>query len=100
MIELGWRVKDKISGFTGVAIARTEWLNGCIRINVAPEKSDKDGKPLDDRYIDEGQLELITTDTEARAVYLSAVGDSDFDEVAQPIRRRGGPQNDPKSPVG
>ncbi len=97
MIELGWRVKDKVSGFTGVAIARTEWLNGCIRISVGPEKL-HDEKPIDDQWFDEGQLELVTSDTDARQVYLAAIDDLGSAKVPQAAS--GGPQRDPKSPVG
>ena len=34
MIELGTKVTDSITGFVGVAIARAEYLNGCISYQV------------------------------------------------------------------
>ena len=37
-IHLGDRVKDKLTGFSGVVVAITEWLNGCTRMAVQPEK--------------------------------------------------------------
>ena len=43
MIKLGDRVKDSITGFTGVAVSRTEYLYGCIHISVEGE-SHKDGQ--------------------------------------------------------
>lgn len=55
MITLGKEVKDTISGFKGVAVARTVWLNDCVRIGVQP-KVDKDGKYIEEVWIDEGQL--------------------------------------------
>lgn len=56
-IKLGQEVKDKVTGFTGVAIGRTEWINGCARVIVQP-KVDKDGKVPDCLNIDEPQLEV------------------------------------------
>lgn len=57
-IELGNRVRDRITGFTGIATARYEYLNGCIRWCIQPEGLDKDGKPVEDKVFDEPQLEL------------------------------------------
>ena len=57
-LYLGDTVKDTISGFSGVVVARTEWLNGCIRICVQP-KALHDGKPIDNHTFDLEQLELV-----------------------------------------
>jgi hypothetical protein len=58
MIELGTKVKDLITGFTGVAVARTEWLYGCARIVV--ESCDlKDGVPISPQWFDEQRVEEI-----------------------------------------
>jgi hypothetical protein len=54
-VELGQRVKDTITGFEGIAIARTEWLYGCVRVTVQPQ-SMHDGKPIDSSTFDEPQL--------------------------------------------
>ncbi len=59
MIELGQRVKDKITGFEGIATARVEYLTGCIQYCLKPEKLDEKGKMIEGEYIDEGQLELL-----------------------------------------
>jgi hypothetical protein len=58
-IKLGHIVKDRISGFTGVVVARTEWLFGCVRVNVEPMKLDKDDKAVGSRVFDEPQLEIV-----------------------------------------
>ena len=58
MIELGARVKDKITGLTGIAVGRTIWIHGCVRITVQPEEF-KDGKPVDMTTFDEPQLEVV-----------------------------------------
>lgn len=54
-IELGDEVRDSITGFQGVAIAKTHWISGCDRINVQP-KIGKDGKLPDSMSFDEPML--------------------------------------------
>lgn len=58
MIELGEKVKDIVSGVEGIAVARVEYLNGCIQYCVAP-KGGIDALKTDSLYIDEGQLKII-----------------------------------------
>ena len=57
-INLGDQVKDKVTGFTGIATARVEFLNGCTRIAVQTDVL-KDGLSQDSPYIDEPQLEVV-----------------------------------------
>lgn len=57
-IELGQKIRCKVTGFEGIAISRVEYLNGCIQYCIKP-KVGKDGKILDGIYIDEEQLEVI-----------------------------------------
>jgi hypothetical protein len=57
-MKLGQRLKDKVSGFTGIATSRTEFLNGCVRIALSPPV-DKEGKMVDERWFDMQQLELV-----------------------------------------
>ena len=56
MIELGKKVKDSITGFEGIAIARIEYLNGCISVEVRPTKLSSEGKMIDAEWIDEQNL--------------------------------------------
>lgn len=58
MIKLGDKVKDTVTGFTGVAVARTEWLNGCTRWNIQPPMK-KDGTLPQCESFDEPQLEVL-----------------------------------------
>ena len=58
MIKLGDKVRDKITGFMGIAVAKTEFLNGCIQFNVLP-KGDKINKMPDEMSIDEQSLEIV-----------------------------------------
>jgi len=68
---LGKKVRDKVTGFVGVVIARTEWLNGCLRYNVQGP-IDKDGKIPESEYIDGDQLEVI--EERQQPVSATAVG--------------------------
>lgn len=58
MVRLGSRVRDLITGLTGIAIARTEWLYGCARVVVEPTEL-RDGKPMDAVWFDEQRVEEI-----------------------------------------
>ena len=57
-VELGQTVKDPITGITGVAIGRSEWLHGCTHIGVQA-KVKKDGIIPDVVWVDEPQLEVV-----------------------------------------
>ena len=56
MIKLGMLVKDRISGFSGIAIATSRWLFGCNQVCVAPTQL-KDGKRIEGEWFDEERLE-------------------------------------------
>lgn len=58
MIKLGSRVKDKITGFEGIAIASVTYLTGCEQIGITPPL-DKDGKLVETQYFDITRLEVI-----------------------------------------
>lgn len=58
MINLGDKVKDRISGFSGIATARYEYLNGCIRFQVEPDKLNK-GAMIDGKIFDLEQLTVV-----------------------------------------
>lgn len=46
-VMLGDKVKDRITGFEGIVTARTEFLYGCVRVNVTRQnKVDKEGKEI------------------------------------------------------
>ena len=60
MIKLGQEVKDKVTGFTGIAVVRAEHLFGCIRIGVKPQGFDKDGKIQEQEFFDEAALIVLS----------------------------------------
>lgn len=54
--KLGTKLRCTITGFEGTAIAKCEYLNGCIQYCVKP-KVKADGKFPEGQYIDQDQLE-------------------------------------------
>jgi valyl-tRNA synthetase len=82
-INLGDKVKDKVSGLVGIATARTEWLHGCVRIAVQPQEV-KDGKPVDAHYIDEPQLEVVEVGVVAHTVPAERTYGPRQDETSRP----------------
>jgi hypothetical protein len=57
---LGKQAKDKIIGFQGILIGRTEYLFGCNVYGIAPQVFDKEkGKRGETEWFDEGRIEVI-----------------------------------------
>lgn len=81
MIKLGSKVRDTLTGFEGVAVARTEWIYGCARVGVEKEGLDEKGTPVEAQWFDEQRLELV----ESRPVAVS--------EASSAVS--GGPKADP-----
>lgn len=79
-IKMGDRVKDKVTGFTGIIVAKIEYLNGCEQYCVKP-LIDKDGKMSEGEYIDVDQVE--------------PAGEEGIKYITPPRKiRTGGPQPD------
>ena len=57
-IKLGEKVTDIVTGVTGIAVARVEYLNGCVQFCVQP-KGALDALKTDSLYIDQGQLKRV-----------------------------------------
>ena len=55
MIELGKKYKDSITGFEGIATARTEYMFGCVRILLEGKKLKPDGTS-NELWFDEQRL--------------------------------------------
>lgn len=58
-VQLGDRVRDPVTGATGIAVCASDWLYGCRRFGVQPERVDEKGDPPDPRYYDAGQLHVV-----------------------------------------
>ena len=58
MINLGDRVKDRVTKFTGIVVSITQHLNGCVRLGIQGAEL-KDGRPQECEWIDESQVTLL-----------------------------------------
>jgi hypothetical protein len=59
-ITLGKLAKDKITGFEGIIIGRTEYLFGCDVYGLAGQAYDpKEAKRAPTEWFDDGRLEII-----------------------------------------
>lgn len=58
-IKLGDLVKDRITGFTGIATSRTEHLFGCVHIGITSTCVDKDGVPIGVVAFDEQRVQRL-----------------------------------------
>ena len=62
VIKLGDKVRDKITGITGFATSRTEFINGCTQYGITLRL--KKGEPITDSTVqeiavDSQQLEVV-----------------------------------------
>ena len=57
-IELGAIVTDTITGFTGIAVARAEYIYGSTRVEVQPVKLTSDGDMVKGKWIEELRLKV------------------------------------------
>ena len=88
-IELGDRVKDKISGVRGICIGYHYWLYGCERVTIQPEEH-KEGRPAEGVCVDAAQVEIVRKGVIKG--YTPPVGVVDSRDV---INRPAGPRQDP-----
>lgn len=54
--ELGEVLKDIVTGYEGVVMARTDYLTGCNHYGLLKQKLGKEGKPEDWQWFDEKRL--------------------------------------------
>jgi hypothetical protein len=58
-IGLGDEVKCTITGYRGIVTSLTVFLYGCTRIQVQPQKLDKEGKLPAGEWLDAAQCEKV-----------------------------------------
>ena len=71
--ELGDKVRDTITGFSGIIVVRSQWLNNCNTYGLQPTEL-KDGVPQERIHFDEPQLVVVK------------------EKAAKASRRTGGPE--------
>ena len=58
--KVGERLRDKVSGFTGIAMSKVEYFSGCIQYLVDPEQLNKEtNAKMNGVYFDLEQLEKV-----------------------------------------
>lgn len=57
--QLGQRIKDLVSGITGITTSRIEYLNGCWQYSIRLPYKDGDSKLAESYWFDQDQLVLI-----------------------------------------
>lgn len=57
-IELGTKVKDVVTGLTGIATARIEYINGCVQYAITPPVQ-ADGKVNDSLWVDHQRIDIV-----------------------------------------
>lgn len=83
-LELGDRAKCVITGASGIVVCVAQWLNGCVRIAIQPERA-KDSKIPDALHFDAEGLELVKKGVHKAKVLEVA------EAPAAPVSRTGGP---------
>ena len=58
VVKLGQEVRHTVTGFTGIAVSLTQFMQGCRRVEVQP-RVDKEGKLPELACFDEPELEVI-----------------------------------------
>lgn len=56
-MKLGIKVKDKITGFTGIVMGHVQYLTGCGQSLVQPPVKES-GDYVDSRWFDDDRLEI------------------------------------------
>lgn len=77
MLELGSKVKDRITGFSGIVTGRCQYLSGCSQALVSPSIGE-DGAYKEPHWLDEQRLEV---DVAAGVVALDNGPNPGFDKA-------------------
>jgi len=92
-IQLGDTVKCIHTGFIGVVIYKTEFVNKCIQFGVAP-KVGKDNKPPEEIGIDSQSLRVVNRGERGKEIDREIAKKRNEEKQSAPTRRRestGGP---------
>lgn len=82
-MELGDRVKDRLTGFTGVVTAKVQYISGCDQMLVLPE-ADNANKLNSSEWFDVERLEKV----EHSVVKVKLIGQHGGRDLPHPPARR------------
>lgn len=86
-IQLGMEVKDSITGFKGIVVCIANWLHGCRRIGIQSRELDKENKPQESVFFDEGGIRILGQGVMSKADWEAAM-------PSAPEKTRGGPNRE------
>jgi len=87
---IGARVRDRVTGFSGICIGVTRWLTGCDSIGIAPETLGENGKQIESGWFDETRIEVVLD----QALVAAEKGLQIVEEIKQD--ERGGSHETPR----
>jgi heat shock protein HspQ len=61
LIVLGQHVRDRVTGFRGVVVARIEHLYQSPEVRVQPQSVADNGQPAEATWLNEAQVESVET---------------------------------------
>lgn len=72
-VKLGNEVKDVITDFTGIVVAKCKYLFGCAQIGISP-KINKDGLRKETEWFDKGRIKFVNEGVHKKEVQSAAPG--------------------------
>lgn len=82
--NIGREVKDRVTGFEGIATGHVEYITGCNQTRVQPRVGET-GKIPDAEWIDDSRL-MVDLNADARLVLEGSEAENGADGLAPPIR--------------
>ena len=85
MIKLGDEVQDMVTGFSGIAISKHIYLQGCTRVTIQPP-IDEEGKLPKVETFDEPQLIVLNVQkVKKQAAYKDPGGPEKYLDSIRPL---------------
>jgi len=89
-IELGDKVRCKYSGFVGIVVAKTEFINGCVQYTITTKHpKSKEFIPPEEISIDEESLEIVAKKKKPVNTVNTVNKESTGGPVRKAFRQRG-----------
>lgn len=57
-LNFGDRVRDRLSGFTGIVTGKHTFISGCAKVTIAPDEL-RDGKMQESQWVDVQFVEIV-----------------------------------------
>lgn len=90
VVELGDRIKDTITGFEGIAIGVTKWLNDCERWGIQSVAL-RENIPVETQWFDVNQLVLVEKGAVKPRSIATAKSEPSGGPMSDPPRSHSGP---------